>query len=697
MDGSRRSVFNARRYLLAVALALLLASVAAVACLALTPSALAAPVPSFVGPLQDYHAARAVMRGNPAPLAFRQVCAVSAAPVTDLAFDPTDEQALAWTFYANGDYDQNGEVNQADMVPIAQYYNMTSSHLDWASARVADGDGNGEINQADIVPIAQSYGAATTHFVLYSSDSESGPFEPSEPFNPIKYATTQFDSAPLPAGGGPRQYSHRIAYPIVGKYYTIVAYNGAEPSAVHSNVVQFNPTANIPPLAGFAFDTSGERMTGVLAVIHSNASDSDGMIVEYAWDMLGDGNWISSSNAPDFEFQYTQPGAYAPALRVTDNAGGTSISSYPAPEITVSDGAVHTQVVDSGNDAGYQLSCDIIDGQPAIAYLKFDAGAELYYTRATGSGTPVWNTPVLVQTGGGAPALTELGGAPAIAYSKDGLSFILANDANGASWNTPVVIAPNVNQFALRGGLPELDTLGSRPIAADYLFQAASPGNVYVSQSTDVLGGVWGAESQIGGAASNGIQPTLAVFDGSFTSVVYQHYIDSATYDIYYISSLGSNIQLGWYPLTVVDTDNARLSHDCSMVAAKPVYPSLDKPVIAYWNADTGMLRSISCAERATIGQSTLSDIDATGGTNSHFSLALIDNQPAVAYVDATTQELRFAWADSRLATGWSTPVVLDSGAEFRNPVLLDYNWWPAVAYQDADTGELMFAYVAAE
>jgi hypothetical protein len=72
-----------------------------------------------------------------------------------------------WTYRNPGDYDQNGEVNGADMVVMARYYQHTTASPDWGEARLADGNGNGQVEFGDVTPLGQNYGNAVNgYFVM---------------------------------------------------------------------------------------------------------------------------------------------------------------------------------------------------------------------------------------------------------------------------------------------------------------------------------------------------------------------------------------------------------------------------------------------------------------------------------------------------------------------------------------------------
>lgn len=77
-------------------------------------------------------------------------------------------------------------------------------------------------------------------------------------------------------------------------------------------------------------------------------------------------------------------------------------------------------------------------------------------------------------------------------------------------------------------------------------------------------------------------------------------------------------------------------------------------------------------------------------------SAAVVDDYPAIAYHDATNQDLKFVRALDARGTAWGTPVTVASlGITGRNPSLDIINGNPAITYHDDSTGLLMFVRAA--
>jgi hypothetical protein len=79
--------------------------------------------------------------------------------VTDVAQNRHGGQLdLTWTERAIGDYNFDGQVSAADLVPLAVSWLKDSSDPSWNTIKCADGDGNGVIGLGDVPPIGRNYG-----------------------------------------------------------------------------------------------------------------------------------------------------------------------------------------------------------------------------------------------------------------------------------------------------------------------------------------------------------------------------------------------------------------------------------------------------------------------------------------------------------------------------------------------------------
>jgi hypothetical protein len=183
------------------------------------------------------------------------------------------------------------------------------------------------------------------------------------------------------------------------------------------------------------------------------------------------------------------------------------------------------KAADNGGLGQAGLYCDMaeVDGRPAIAY--WDSGAEwLMFLRANnadGSSWPVTATPVdTATTADQGLALEVVDGNPAIAYvdnGNDDLLYVRASNATGSSWGiAQVVDAESVDK------LPSLAVVNGNPAIA-----YVRGSNLYYTRSGTASGSSWSAPVQVGerfsivnqiqsvSLASVGSKPAIAFHDGA--------------------------------------------------------------------------------------------------------------------------------------------------------------------------------------
>jgi len=84
---------------------------------------------------------------------------------------------LRWTEKNIGDYDNNSEVNLADITPIGQLFRQskaTAADPIWVG--MVDGDNNGVINLADITPVGANFGNKLSGYTLFTDNAGSVPY-----------------------------------------------------------------------------------------------------------------------------------------------------------------------------------------------------------------------------------------------------------------------------------------------------------------------------------------------------------------------------------------------------------------------------------------------------------------------------------------------------------------------------------------
>jgi hypothetical protein len=99
----------------------------------------------------------------------------------------------------NGDYDQNGEVNLADLKPLGQHL---GEHITDPTHLIAaiDGDGNREINLGDIRPIAMNYRQSPSYGIYRSRSAADVPLDIPDTSS-IPLPEVVYTSSPAPLAG----------------------------------------------------------------------------------------------------------------------------------------------------------------------------------------------------------------------------------------------------------------------------------------------------------------------------------------------------------------------------------------------------------------------------------------------------------------------------------------------------------------
>lgn len=183
--------------------------------------------------------------------------------VQDLAFDGAD--TLTWTYQMQGDYDQNGEANAADLVKVAQNFPATSPGgpgVAWPRNEirsVIDGDSNGEINGADLVPIAQNIFRSTNGGYHIFSSASLADYPAADPNAPNGAGATEIgtvlrtDATNFANINTERlTFSFTIPAPVANDAYWLRPYDDAGAAGIASNFAGGNvnalPVVSLDPL-----------------------------------------------------------------------------------------------------------------------------------------------------------------------------------------------------------------------------------------------------------------------------------------------------------------------------------------------------------------------------------------------------------------------------------------------------------------
>ncbi len=114
----------------------------------------------------------------------------------------------------------------------------------------------------------------------------------------------------------------------VGEYHPSVRVTDNDSLSDTATVTITVLEPNVLPVAAITSDfTTGVAPLSV-TLDASTSTDSDGTIVNYEWDLMGDGTFeLDTSEVSSFSYIYTVNGIYNPAVRVTDDRGGQDTAS----------------------------------------------------------------------------------------------------------------------------------------------------------------------------------------------------------------------------------------------------------------------------------------------------------------------------------------------------------------------------------
>ncbi|MEP0813427.1 MAG: PKD domain-containing protein [bacterium] len=235
--------------------------------------------------------------------------------VSDLIYDE-ESGTLSWTYTNWGDYDGSGEVNVADITPIAMYFG--SKVEDGAGypelKRWIDGDGDGEIGVSDIVPIALNYLGEVWGYAVFASETRDGAFSAKLP-----------GSVETTTGAGiPKRCSFEVPAE-AGNFFVVRPLDGSGNYGEASNIAP----KGIEPRVLSVTPTSGDQ--GSVVTFEAQVEGSEPLT--YFWDF---GGAALPNNATDAspEVVLTTYGDFQATLTLS-NALGSHAFEFPLSVVPV--------------------------------------------------------------------------------------------------------------------------------------------------------------------------------------------------------------------------------------------------------------------------------------------------------------------------------------------------------------------------
>ena len=115
-------------------------------------------------------------------------------------------------------------------------------------------------------------------------------------------------------------------------------------------------------------------------------------------------------------------------------------------------------------------------------------------------------------------------------------------------------------------------------------------------------------------------------------------------------------------------------------------------PAIAYLDDLNDTLKYVRATDTSGSSWGTPLTIDSSLGSGAYASLAVINGNPAVAYRNWASGSLKFVRANDASGSSWGTPIAIESGITLQQNVsLAEINGNPAISYEDHTGHKLKF------
>lgn len=294
--------------------------------------------------------------------------------------DPTGYR-LTWTERLVGDYDQNSEVNVADLSPLAAHWHLTVDYDDprlhddveyypvgdpsfagdigegtppavgsgaynWRLARV-DGDGNGEINASDITPIAVHFKQHLDGYRVYRRSATETEFQlledPANPGTPLLVSREDANGGAGIDAARPVLYEYIDEFEVDAQYeYRVAPYDANSDEEGPPSWPGFNEPSNV--VAQITADVTQGVPPLTVEFDASQSTSLTSQITDYAWDLDGDGLLEEfSGDSPYISREYLATGSWLVSVEVTNADGESDVASIlisittpPTARLTVS-------------------------------------------------------------------------------------------------------------------------------------------------------------------------------------------------------------------------------------------------------------------------------------------------------------------------------------------------------------------------
>jgi len=559
--------------------------------------------------------------------------------VTDLTLtDNGGGNYVLWWHYRNlGDYDQNGTVGISDITPIAMHYNETydrDMEPDCLLA-VIDGSANGEIDIADITPIAMNYGVDCVGYDVEGSDS------PIVSFSFIQEALLNEAT-----GEGRLEFSADLDELSWG-YYRVSPYDSEGAEGIPSNIISATepPTViSVAPITG----ATGSELSIVAVVTGARP-------LVYAWD-FGDGAEPNTSNEEAPTVILGEVGDYAAILTVANDFG---LDEY---EFTLTVG----------------LPPDIVG-----IYPQHGSPGSIVTFTASAYGTKPFE--YSWDFGGGAMPNNSSDAQPYVILSPGGeyeVSVTISNDYGVDTFDfTLLVGVPHIWHVAPTAGptghavVFSANVFGDEPLTYEWDFGGgADPDNTSEVSPEVVLGEVGEYDASLTLTNEHGSDEYLFLLQcGNLPEIVGVTPTEGET-------GLESTFEvevIGTPPFTY-EWDFGGAAEPNESNEEQPTVMMLDMGDYEVSVTVTDLFGSSEYAFPFHVGGWHSLIVDSGSGWGSGTSLAIVNGNPAISYVQEYV--LRFVRSTNPQGTAWDDPIAMDPECSYYSSLAV-INGKPAIAY----------------
>ena len=274
------------------------------------------------------------IRFRPASKAPRRLISkapASAAARAQMHFSTGNPSTFSWTYTCPGDYDQNGEVNVADLTPLGQNYG-TGGGFEYATDLYQiDGDGNGELNISDLTTIGQNYGASVAGYAIYRSTSPDTEYPSSNTAASLAeliHETTAEDEAPR-APGFRRRYYFSTDEPVGVKdvfWIRPLDQSGQPGTPSNRSDEPIGNGQNAAPLAFLKADVLDAEVPFSVNFNMSDSYDPEGADLQYQVFLSHNADSLATGFGANAQasIQIVEPGIYRAYALVYDGAGSSN-------------------------------------------------------------------------------------------------------------------------------------------------------------------------------------------------------------------------------------------------------------------------------------------------------------------------------------------------------------------------------------